>query len=377
MRVVHVFSALYQGGAENQLELLLNESFRATPEVEHTVISLKSEVTPLWRRLEKMGVTVLSCNINSTLDVQGLLNLRRILLSFSKNRDIIQCWMYHANFFSTIACIGIVNNIVWNIRRSQIPQGITGLIAKLSGFISHLTKPYIVSNSYAGLGTHVTAGYSKAKITVIPNGFDTSASVQHVACDDMPHKKNDSDFIFGHVGRYAPVKGHRYIFEAITILEKHLSEDVFNKIKFVFVGRGVREAQDLKEFISNAKLMDKCSFLGEKEQVTIFLQQFDCFVLPSESEGFPNCLVEAMLAAKPCISTDVGDVKLIGENAILLSSAFSSRELANNMLNVLNQSEKDRKILGKKLQSIAAKKYSISESWKQYFNLYNKILGNT
>lgn len=374
MRVVHVFSALYQGGAENQLELLLHESFRATPDVQHTVISLKSEVTPLWRRLEKMGVTVLSCNLNSPLDVRGILNLRRILLSFSKEQDIIQCWMYHANLFSTLACIGLKNNIVWNIRRTQIPQGLTGLIAKLSGFMSHLSKPYIISNSYAGLDSHVTAGYNNANIQVISNGFKTTDGLQR---SEISYKNNDSDFVFGHVGRYAPVKGHRYIFEAITILESKLSKVAFDKIKFVFVGRGVSEAQDLKAYTSNSKLMDKCVFLGEKEQVAPLLQQFDCFVLPSESEGFPNCLVEAMLAGKPCVSTDVGDVKLIGNGAILLSSAYSSIALANNMLMILNKSENERKIMGEKLQSIATNKYSICESWKQYFNLYNKILGNT
>ncbi|WP_057830221.1 glycosyltransferase [Colwellia sp. TT2012] len=377
MRVVHVFSALYQGGAENQLELLLNQSFRATPEVKHMVISLKSEITPLWKRLEKMGVTVLSCNLNSPLDVKGILNLRRMISAFSGEKDIIQCWMYHANFFSTIASVGLKNNIVWNIRRTQIPQGITGLIAKFSGFMSYLSKPYIVSNSYAGLDSHVAAGYNKSRMKVIPNGFDTSVSIQDVEGGEVSYKEDDSDFIFGHVGRYAPVKGHRYIFEAISILEKKLSKATFDKIKFVFIGRGVSDAQDLKVYTSNSKLMEKCVFLGEKEHISPLLQQFDCFVLPSESEGFPNCLVEAMLAAKPCVATDVGDVKLIGDNVILLSSAYSSIELANNMLIILNKSESERKAMGENLQMIASNKYSIFESWKQYFNLYNKILGNT
>ncbi|OEY69221.1 hypothetical protein BI198_06275 [Rheinheimera salexigens] len=53
MRIVHIFSALYQGGAENQLELLISQSLRATPDIEHIVISLKNEQTQLWQRLEQ------------------------------------------------------------------------------------------------------------------------------------------------------------------------------------------------------------------------------------------------------------------------------------------------------------------------------------
>ncbi|OCH78665.1 hypothetical protein A6E14_17045 [Vibrio genomosp. F10] len=83
-----------------------------------------------------------------------------------------------------------------------------------------------------------------------------------------------------------------------------------------------------------------------------------------------------MLASKPCVSTDVGDVKRIGDEAILLSPANSSIALANNMLIILNKSTEERKRLGDRLQRIASSKYSITDSWKQYFNLYTKILGS-
>ncbi len=39
------------------------------------------------------------------------------------------------------------------------------------------------------------------------------------------------------------------------------------------------------------------------------LGDMDVFVLPSRNEGFPLSIVEAMLAARPVVATDVGSVR--------------------------------------------------------------------
>jgi glycosyltransferase involved in cell wall biosynthesis len=376
VRVVHVFSALYQGGAENQLELLINESLKSTPDVKHIIISLKSEVTPLWKRLENKGIDISSCYLNSPTDMRGFLNLRRMLSEFSDSSDVVQCWMYHANLFSSLAGWGLGLNLVWNIRRSEIPHGLTGKISKISAFISRISETFIVSNSYSGLNSHSEAGYDKKHARVIPNGFDTSIEMLENSNVERIEGIIDSDFVFGNIGRYAPVKGHQQFFEAIEILEKKLPKIIFNNLKFVFIGRGVLNAPALKMYTSNSSIMAKCVFMGEKEQVLPFLLRFDCFVLPSLSEGFPNSLVEAMIAKKPCISTDVGDVKVIGEGFVLMSKPYSAIELSGNMLTILNKSALERKVLGLTLQKLALDKYSINASWMQYFTLYTKILEN-
>jgi glycosyltransferase involved in cell wall biosynthesis len=374
MHVVHVFSALYQGGAENQLELLIDESFKSTPKVKHSIISLKSEITPLWKRLENKGVSIATCDLNSPLDVKGLIKLRLMLKKYPRDALIVQCWMYHANFFTFIAGIGLGLNLLWSIRRTEIPKGITGLISKTLALISKVSKPYIISNSHAGLSSHIDVGYEKKNTKIIPNGFEYLSTVNNNFANATIEGVLESDFVFGHIGRYAPVKGHKYLFEALNIIKDKLPDNTFKSLKIVFIGRGVVEAEDLQPYINNPLIMKQCVFLGEKENIQPFLQRFDCFVLPSTSEGFPNSLVEAMLACKPCISSDVGDVGVIGEKLILMSKPRSSIELANNMLEILSKSSAERKQLGNDLKNLAFNKYAINTSWLQYFNLYKEIL---
>ena len=60
----------------------------------------------------------------------------------------------------------------------------------------------------------------------------------------------------------------------------------------------------LNEFISKAKLENQVFLKGRRKNVNDFLLESDCFVLSSNTEGFPNALLEAMAIGLPCISTN-------------------------------------------------------------------------
>lgn len=109
-------------------------------------------------------------------------------------------------------------------------------------------------------------------------------------------------------------------------------------LRFVFVGwlveaKGVRQLLQAAEklaaeyafelvFIGNGTLADEISMqasriqnihietLGwiDRQRLQNELRRSDVFVLPSEAEGFPNALLEAMASGLPVICTDVGAV---------------------------------------------------------------------
>ncbi|MBF4333365.1 hypothetical protein EAY29_24400, partial [Vibrio anguillarum] len=56
MKVIHILSGLYQGGAESQLEKLI--LFSKNENISHVVISLKNDKTPLMQRFRDGGITV-------------------------------------------------------------------------------------------------------------------------------------------------------------------------------------------------------------------------------------------------------------------------------------------------------------------------------
>ncbi|MFL5733863.1 MAG: glycosyltransferase family 4 protein [Chloroflexia bacterium] len=68
------------------------------------------------------------------------------------------------------------------------------------------------------------------------------------------------------------------------------------------------ERERLKALASSLGLLpDGVLFLGRRDDVPAVLRSADMFVLSSESEGFPNVLLEAMAADLPVITTAAGD----------------------------------------------------------------------
>ena len=66
--------------------------------------------------------------------------------------------------------------------------------------------------------------------------------------------------------------------------------------------------------------MDNIDFVGRTEEVDMWLQAFDVFILPSRFEGLPVAGIEAQIAGLPCIFSDKIDKKAkISEATIFLS----------------------------------------------------------
>ncbi|TSC96862.1 MAG: Glycosyl transferase, group 1 [Parcubacteria group bacterium Athens1014_26] len=73
------------------------------------------------------------------------------------------------------------------------------------------------------------------------------------------------------------------------------------------------ERGDIESRIKNYELSEKARFLGWRPQNEV-LEYFtiaDLFIMPSEEEGFPHVLLEAMASGTPFVAFDVGGVKEI------------------------------------------------------------------
>lgn len=107
------------------------------------------------------------------------------------------------------------------------------------------------------------------------------------------------------VGNLYPVKGHRYLLEALALLRDRRPD-----LHVAIAGRGAEEAS-LAALARARGIADRLHFLGLRDDVGALLRAADLFVHPSLSEGLPLAVLEAMLAERPIVATAVGEVPVV------------------------------------------------------------------
>ena len=121
--------------------------------------------------------------------------------------------------------------------------------------------------------------------------------------------KDEKIIIF--VGALRPVKGVRYLIEAMKVII-----DENRTTKLFIIGDGV-ERESLERLVEKLGLGDHVNFIGKvpNERVPEYMIASDVFVLPSLSEGFPVTILEAMASGLPIVATNVGGLpEIIKEN---------------------------------------------------------------
>ncbi|HIF9179486.1 TPA: glycosyltransferase [Photobacterium damselae] len=363
---MHIIPSLFQGGAENQLEQLIIESKKNSFD-EHIVVVLIDERTERWVRLENEKIKIIHIDLKKTSKISGFIKLRRLIKRTSP--DVLHSWMYHANLISYISTIGLNTPLLWGIRRSDIPKGSTGFISKLCSLISYSKKIHLVANSYSGLEIHKKQGYNDIRFKVIDNGFNFKKTKNIIS---LPFELNSECLNFLSVGRATQDKGHELLIEAVSLLKNEVNLSKCKKIKFYIIGRGIPER--LNKLVKDKNIDDVVELYDNIDDISSLMNQFDVFVLPSLTEGFPNVLVEAMNANLLCIASDVGDVNRILDDCSLVFPAKDIIAIKDNIVNKVLMNDSEIKLISNKL-FILSKNYSSYKMWLKYNNLYNKMCG--
>jgi len=227
--------------------------------------------------------------------------------------------------------------------------------------VSEDLKRFIVQN----------VGIDSTRITVIYNGVDVPLAQDPANIETCRREMNlpEIDRVIGVVGNLYPVKGHKYLIDAIpAVLEK------YPNTSFVFAGRGQLES-DLKQQVNRLGLDKRVHFLGLRQDIPRILALLDVFVLPSLSEGLSMAILEAMMAGKPVIATRVGgnpEIVLDGETGFLVPSK-DSHALAERLITLLT----DRHLaaqLGANGQRRAEGQFSLQTMVNAYQSLYEERL---
>ena len=144
---------------------------------------------------------------------------------------------------------------------------------------------------------------SPQKITVIENGVDMG--LFEAAPPARLHETlgiAPTHPLILCVGRLEPIKGQQHLIQAMATrlpgLENH---------HLILVGDGGNRAS-LEAQVRKAGLSENIHFLGNRNDVPELMACCALLVIPSESEGLPFVLLEAMAAGLPVVATSVGQI---------------------------------------------------------------------
>ena len=371
MKVIHIITGLGDGGAEHALYKICKYDVAN----KHFVISLKSP-GKYFSLLKKVGIKVYCLDIKF-FSINKFIFLVKLLRSLKP--DIVQTWLVHADFLGSIAArLAGINNILWNVRYSNIEIGkaklTTIFIIKILSLLSYLIPKFIITVSKKAKKIYKVAGYNKKIFKFIPNGYDLSI-LKVNKLQKVNFKKNikikKKVPLIGNVARYDPQKDHFNLLNALSLIRQ-------KNINFfcVLVGFNINQNNiDLISEIKRLKLSNHVKLLDQTDNVSQVMNGLDIHVLSSSyGEGFPNVVAESMACGTPCIVTDVGDSFFIVGKTGWVVPPKNSIKLANAIEKALR--EKDTNKWNKRCNKARLRikeKFSIGKMITSYNEVWTKV----
>ncbi len=374
IRVCHIITGTDMGGAEMMLSKLTAQHDRSRFEVQ--VISLLP-IGVIGERIAASGIPVLTANMGR--GVPSPAAIRAVTLQLKKFRpDVVQTWMYHADLIGGMAAKQAgVAAIAWNIRNStldrQTSKRSTLIVVRLCALMSRRIPRKIVCCSHVAQQVHTAIGYDAKRMQIIPNGFDLSQFRPNPKARATVRAElglDDTTPIIGLVARFDPQKDHANFVAAAALLHRELPF-----VHFVLCGDQITgENAELMGWIRAVGLESQFHLLGRRSNMPDVTAAFDIAASSSSyGEAFPNILGEAMACGVPCVTTDVGDSRLIIGDTGICVPPKQPQTLAQAWHSLLTETAEQ-----KRARSIAARErvqaeFNLPDIARRYEALYEML----
>ena len=116
-----------------------------------------------------------------------------------------------------------------------------------------------------------------------------------------------------------------------------------------------------------------CHFLGNMVNAGAYCGQADIFMLPSNYEGLPMVIIEAMSCGKPVVASDVGGVSEIVRNDINGYTLPNNAELFAQKIEAILSNNDLYERMSKSSLEIFEEELTIDRMVEGYLGVYNTL----
>lgn len=200
-------------------------------------------------------------------------------------------------------------------------------------------------------------GIIKNKIITIPNGVSEKFLISKKDINS-----NNINLLF--VGRLSIQKNVPRLINAISLLK--------GKATLHIVGSGEKE-NEIKKLISDKKL-NNVILHGKKvgRDLVNFYKSADIFILPSDREGLPLVLLEAMASGTPIIASSVMGIREFVGDAGILVNPPTPKKFAMAIDELIENKEKRNTLSIRGREKV--KQYDWNKIVKKFETVYREVL---
>jgi glycosyltransferase involved in cell wall biosynthesis len=298
-KVLFVIDTLQTGGAEQSLLANVIRFKNMQPVVCHLYAGEQ-----LKQRFIDHGITVHSIGLKKKYGfLQAYKQLKAIVEK--EQPDIIVAYLTRselvARFVGRFTHIPVIGNFVSDLYSDAYNSTLSWKAKVLVPFFkwanrstARFCKGFMAITNAVKQTNGKALGIDANKIVVIHRGRDSS-----IFKFQVPQTQPGKPLRFLNVGRLVPVKGQRDLILAFKEFLPACPQAVLH-----IAGDGpVRES--LSALINELGLQNKVVLLGSRSDIPKLINEYDCFVFPSYSEGFGAATLEAMFAGLPVLVSEI------------------------------------------------------------------------
>jgi glycosyltransferase involved in cell wall biosynthesis len=247
-----------------------------------------------------------------------------------------------------------------------------GIYRSLEALAARWTDALIVINREDAQAARGFGTIDPRRVHYMPGiGIDVRQfSNEHVAIGDAARVRSDlnltpTDHLILMIAEFNPGKRHVDVLRAMAA---HGRENVH----VAFAGAGP-QLESVKLFASKLGLTERTHFLGFRKDIPCLLMASAMVVLPSEREGLPRSILEAMACRVPVVAYDIRGLRELLANGAGCCVRFGDWEALGRAMNAVLDDDRMRKAFVERA-SERVREYSIDKLTALHEDLYRSIL---
>lgn len=272
----------------------------------------------------------------------------RLHAPFRWLESIVRLYTTHKNT-DAFYILGIPKFAVWVIKAAQwqhIPTTLvlTNTLEIFDGKAGWRNKIFAQCDNYIAISQDIAdglvkqGGVERSRIHVIPQGIDAKTRFYPATAKEKGKLRETVGLspetpVVLFCARIAPIKGISVMLKAWRIIHRQRPD-----AKLMVVGGGLTTLIEEIKQVSRDEVDNSILVIGEVEKPDDYYRMSDIYFLPSEFEGLPTTLMEAMGCALPGIASDIGgsrDLVQHGKTGFL-ADKHDAEGFAAHILTLLN-----------------------------------------